>query len=284
MNCYREPSNGAYFGKGQHWGDCNDSACRGCTACTERHCTAKKSCGNHLSDDELTCARCLGRARANLRRITDLAPLALADPERDRTTSEVVNLAGPVADPVTWDFRQRRAKDELLTANRAGHLSDRGLEKAWLELDTEDERHPGNLLPRWAKMLAEDYGLEYGVLTMSSASERLDRLLARVAQDPEQDFPLLAGELRACRDHLEQAFRTEASARPPRGVPCPDCTNPATGLGPRLVREFGHWCEDPDCQRLHYADDSGDRWVCPRNKGHEWTVDAYERHLVERAS
>lgn len=284
MSCYREASNGAYFAKGEHWGECGDDTCRGCRACTEGHCTAKKSCANHLADeDDLTCARCIGRTRVNLKRIVELAPFAAFDPDRDRTESELVNLAGPVADPVTWDWRQRRAKDDLLTQNAHGSLSDRGLEKAWLELDSEDERHPGNLLPRWAKMLAEDYGLEYGVLDVTHAAERIDRLLVRVAQDPEQDFPLLSRELNACRNALEVAFRTQAAARPERGVPCPECTNPQTGLGPRLERKFGHWCWDENCTKLHFADDSGDRWVCHRCR-REWTLDAYDRYLEERSA
>ena len=60
-------------------------------------------------------------------------------------------------------------------------------------------------------------------------------------------------------------------------APCPMCATPA----PRLNREYGHWCEDEDCQKLHYADDSGDRWVCPRNRDHWWSEEDYRRWVAD---
>ena len=42
-----------------------------------------------------------------------------------------------------------------------------------------------------------------------------------------------------------------------------------------------HWCENEDCQKLHYADDSGDRWVCPRNRDHWWSEEDYRRWVAD---
>jgi hypothetical protein len=108
----------------------------------------------------------------------------------------------------------------------------------------------------------------------------LDRNLHRVANDDEQDFPLLARELKKCRQHLESVLHNDQ--RPDRGAPCPECTSPDGGVGPRLKREFAHWCEDEDCERMHYDDDGADLWRCPRNRDHVWTNDAYMRWIDER--
>jgi hypothetical protein len=42
-----------------------------------RHCTAKRTCSQHVGHGELTCARCLGRTRANLRRIPIVSRLMM---------------------------------------------------------------------------------------------------------------------------------------------------------------------------------------------------------------
>ena len=72
------------------------------------------------------------------------------------------------------------------------------------------------------------------------------------------------------------------SDSPQRGVPCPDCTSPDKGLGPRLVRVYPHWCEDPECCQEHYVDEAADRWECPRNPQHQWAHSAYVAYLEER--
>ena len=42
-----------------------------------RHCTARRTCSVHIGEDELTCPRCIARARGNLRKLTPLAALVL---------------------------------------------------------------------------------------------------------------------------------------------------------------------------------------------------------------
>lgn len=232
-----------------------------------RHCTAKRTCANHVGPGELTCARCLGRVRANLRRIPVVSQLMMLVAVEDGVNSEAANLAGPAADPEAWSWRK-------IAARRGGpwHLS---------LIEDDDEEHPYLVLGRWDMMIREDYGHPSDErVTIANAAAYLDRQLGRIAQDEEQDFPLFAREVRTCRNHLERVLRTAASRQ--RGAPCPDCTSPDDGVGPRLVREYGHWCEDEDCERLHYADDTADRWVCPRNRAHEWTPKAYSDYVEER--
>ena len=65
-----------------------------------------------------------------------------------------------------------------------------------------------------------------------------------------------------------------------RGVPCPTCAQDERFV--RLVREYGHWCNDDDCERIHYDSDEGDVWVCPRDRSHEWSHADYDKRLVER--
>ena len=103
---------------------------------------------------------------------------------------------------------------------------------------------------------------------------------ARKDIDAEQDFPLLARELRKCRQHLEAVLHNDERAE--RGAPCPECTSETTGVGPRLTRHYPHWCDDPECCREHVEDDSDDEWVCPRNPAHTWSQAAYTRWVEGR--
>ncbi len=232
-----------------------------------RHCTAARTCANHVGPGEQTCARCIGRARANLRRIPIVSRLMMLVALEDGVNSEAANMAGPAADPEAWSWRKVAARQ-----GKAWHLS---------LIEEDDEDHPYTVLGRWDMMIREDYDHPSNErLTIANAAAYLDRHLGRVAQDDGQDFPQLAREIRRCRNHLELVLRTAATSQ--RGAPCPDCTSEESGVGPKLVRVYGHWCELPDCDRLHYLDDSADAWVCPRNKSHTWTLEAYENYIEDR--
>lgn len=247
-----------------------------------RHCTARRNCANHVGADELTCARCLGRARANLRRIPVVSNLMILVAIEDGVNSEAANLAGPAADPEAWSWRKIAAR-----TGGPWHLS---------LIEDDDEEHPYLVLGRWDMMIREDYGHPSDEpVTIANAAAYLDRQLGRIAQDDGQDFPLFAREIRKCRNHLERTLRTAMMRQ--RGAPCPECKADAAeeaqaaeregrevrkGSLPRLVREYGHWCDDEDCERIHYADDADDRWVCPRNRAHEWTPKAYRDYIEER--
>ena len=232
-----------------------------------RHCQTTRSCSMHVAEGELCCARCLGRARTNLRRIPAVSRLMMLIALEDGVESEAANLAGPAADPEAWSWRKVAARQ-----GKSWHLS---------LVEDDDEEHPALVLGRWDMMLREDYGHPSDTpLTIVNAADYLDRQLGRVAQDEDQDFPLMAREIRKCRNHLERVLRTAQSRQ--RGAPCPECTSEETGVGPRLVREYGHWCEAEECERLHYLDDSADMWVCPRNRAHAWTVEAYSNWIEQR--
>ncbi len=231
------------------------------------HCTARRSCGIHLGWGELTCARCVGRVRQDVRQIVDRAALMLPEAVVAGVNSEAANLAGPAADVEAWSWRKIAAKQ-----GRSWHVS---------QVEDDDDWHPYTVLGRWAQMLSEDYQHERPEQwTIANAAAYLDRHLHTVAQDEGQDFALLARELRKCRQHLEAVMRD--SQAPERGVPCPRCKDEDDHFA-RLEREYAHWCDDPDCCRVHVTDDSEDVWVCPRKPAeHRWSHRDYENRLEER--
>lgn len=229
------------------------------------HCTARRTCSQHVGWGELTCARCLGRVRRLIRRIVDFAALMLPEALSAGLESEAANLAGPAADAEAWSWRKVAAMQ-----GRAWHQS---------LVEDDDDWHPETVLTRWAMMLTEDYRMPKPERwTLSSAAAFLDRTLGKVGQDEGQDFPLMVRELRKCLNHLEVVIHN--SHAPERGVPCPLCRESETFV--RLVREYAHWCLDDDCERIHVADESEDMWVCPRNRMHAWTPMAYRNYLEDR--
>lgn len=248
-----------------------------------RHCTARRTCSVHIGRDELTCPRCIGRTRADIRWIVNLAALMPVEALSRGINSEPANLAGPAGDPLVNSWR--RIDNSRATGAPIG--------------DGIEETAPTEVLGTWQWMLSEDYGHELpDRITLSTAATYLDRNLGRIANDPEQDWALMVREIRRCRSHLEAALHN--SRTPERGVPCPDCVAAqheaheklaASGVpedewpkmrAPRLVREYGHWCDEEDCERMHYADDREDRWVCPKDRTHWRTVDEYDHYLAER--
>jgi hypothetical protein len=244
-----------------------------------RHCSARRTCANHIGHGELTCARCIGRTRVDLHVIRDLAALMLPVALGAGVNSEAANLAGPATDVRTWSERRTAMKAHLLAWEALGRISERQYAHARATMEDDDEQHPYTVLTRWQMMLAEDYAHPLPErLTTDTAGDYLERNLHRLAQDDEQDFPLFACEIRRCRSHLESVMVN--SRTPERGAPCPDCRDEDRVV--RMVREYGHWCMAEDCERIHYADDSGDRWVCPRNRDHWRTHEDYSRWLEDR--
>lgn len=267
--CYRE-ANGVYFTRADHRADCTEDRCRGCRPCTaEAHCSARKSCTWHVATGQLTCGRCLGAARQDLRWIESLAALMLTAAIGEGVNSEAANLAGPSVDPEAWSWRKA-------TARRGGtwHAS---------LIEEDDEHHPHRVLGTWARMLTEDYGQDMPVsASLAWCSAYLDRTLHRLAHDDGQDFPQFAGELRKCRQHLEAVLHNDD--RPDRGVPCPTCDEDKSQPAPRLRREYAHYCDDEDCTRINHATDTEDVWRCPRDRSHWWTHADHTNRLEARES
>lgn len=232
-----------------------------------RHCQARRTCSQHVGFRELTCARCLGRVRQTIRKIRDHTPLLPPAAELAGINSEAAYLAGPAADVEAWSWRKIAAKQGV-----AWHVS---------LIEEDDDWHPYTVLTRWEFMLREDYGERRDTpASISAAADYLDRKLAIVAQDENQDFSQMRRELNTCWNHMQIPLAIKPWVE--RGAPCPECK--AEDHFVRLNHEHGHWCTDPDCERIHYLDDSGDRWVCPRNREHAWTEKAYRDYIEERTA
>lgn len=247
-----------------------------------KHCTARRTCSNHIGKGEHTCARCLGRARIDIKKIADLAPLMLTVALDAGVNSEAAMLAGPAANVHDWSERRIAMRSHLATWHERGKITEPQYLHARATMEDDDEWHPYTVLTRWEFMLREDYDQPRTAPTsITQAAAYLDRILHRVAQDEEQDFPLLAREMRKCRNHLETVMAD--SRQPERGAPCKTCHEERPNQpAPRLTRRYGHWCEDETCERMHYADDSADEWKCPRDRGHTWTEAEYRKWADDR--
>jgi hypothetical protein len=229
------------------------------------HCTMRRTCSQHVGWGELTCARCIGRVRTDIRQIVQRAALMLPEAmARGTVECEAANLAGPAADPVVTSWRR-------INASRQPGLT--------INDGIEEHADPTDVLGSWQFALSEDYGHDLpDRVTLTTAVAYLERNLHIIAQDDEQDFPLLARELRKCRAHLEAVLRD--SMAPERGAPCPTCHGRGTFV--RLARWYPHWCDAEDCEQFHWDTDEQDRWVCPRDKAHSWDLESYSKWVEER--
>jgi hypothetical protein len=242
-----------------------------------KHCRHRKTCSEHVGWGEITCARCLGRTRNDVRQLVNLAALmwtaALA--AGDVGTDAAV-YAGPAADMDEYAEHREAAIHQLDTLVKRSEISEKTYLQELERIVNSDESHPANVLGVWSRMWAEDYGLPMpNTAHLPESVAFIERHLHRVAQDEEQDFPLFAREVRSCKSRMEFLIRNSHAAE--RGAPCPTCPSPA----PKLRRDYGHWCDLEDCTKLHYADDSGDRWVCPRNRDHWWSEEDYRRWVAD---
>lgn len=234
------------------------------------HCTAKRSCSWHIGPAEMTCGRCLAAARMDLRWIGDLTPLLLTQALGDGVASEAAALAGPATDPRSWAGRRLAQSRHLTAWLLADRITEQQASHAMANLEEDDKRHAERLATTWARMIAEDYHHPLPPrMTLAWCVDYLDRQLHRIAQDPEQDFPLLRRELRKCRQHLEAVLHNDD--RPDRGAPCPTCVSTGAGV-PRLQREYVGGV----------THDRYDQWICPRDKTHAWSNWAYQQEVEKR--
>lgn len=292
--CYIDRDNGVRFTRNKHRHDCTDTDCRGCTPCPELdHCTGR-GCSWHIEQGELTCGRCIGTTRRHLAWIGLLAPLMpAAAVESGSVNSEAVNLAGPAPDPRDWTERHVAMSRHLSTWESLGRITERQALNALANMPDDDDLHPYAWATRWQMMVAEDYGDTLPAkLTTAGALDYLDTRLHRIANDEGQDFGLLSKEARRLCQHLQATLAS--IERPERGAPCYRCRDAGVEKPPRLVREYGHHCDDEDCQKLHYStrydadleadvpDTTGDRWTCPRDRDHWWSERDYRGWVEER--
>lgn len=297
--CYRDRDNGVRFIRNGHRPDCAEVECQGCTPCPEpRHCTAKRNCSWHLPEGVITCGRCVGDVRRELRWIGDLAALMPTQALADGGDSQAANLAGPTADARDWRATSLARRHRLTAYLMADRLTEKQATRALEAMEPDDEHHPERVASTWTLMLAEDYRHPLpSRLTLWWCLDYLDRNLHRVANDQEQDFGLLKAELKKCRQHLEAVIHNDTNRD--RGAPCPTCAaarrteaRAAEIEGrevekkplPRLERHYAHWCKAEDCEMFHFTDDKSDVWRCPKNADHWWTQQGYADLLTERRS
>lgn len=302
-----------------HWPACRDTSCPGCLPCSHdddgnevRHCITERGpenrrrrCTGHLrADQPRRCNRCIAEVRGNLTALEHLAALMPIEATIQGIDSEALSLAGPVADPNTFESRRIIARRTAWAIYEANGDESR-LVKAIAAIPEWDRRHPVGLMRYWDMTLRKAYS------TPTKLRHTLSRLIAyahgvldRFAQDPDQDFDQFATEVRSCRQHLE-AVRHD-SRRPQRGAPCWLCEPNEHGAQPNLTLRRGHWCEDENCTKQHgpceptcvdehhtstckpdcgidHGHDYGDRWVCPRNPSHRWSDSDYRKGVTADA-
>jgi hypothetical protein len=114
-----------------------------------RHCGVRRSCGQHIGPHELTCPRCIGRTRQDIRAIADLAPLAMVEALGDGINSEAAQIAGPATDPRLWSARRIAILSHLLAWNAHGRISELQYWHARVLVEDDDETHPERLLTGW---------------------------------------------------------------------------------------------------------------------------------------
>lgn len=262
----------------EHKPECVDPACKGCRPCTHdegnpvRHCRTRLRCTSHLGWTEQTCPECLGKIRGNLSGLVETLALMPDEALEQGVNSEAANLAGPHADYVTSTWR-------LINADRAGEKVE--------ELDMTD---PYTCLTLHERTIREDLGHDESLLVSDSiagSAGYLSWVLTDLAR-AEEHIDTLSALMSDSGRLLAHAEAARSNSRTPeRGIPCPDCVADGERRkedAPRLVRHYGHWCTNHGCERLHYLDDSGDVWRCPRDADHEWTHVDYEARLTERKS
>lgn len=281
----------------RHQRYCEAAGCEGCAPCTADHC----GCGRHLVGAEvLTCARCIGRTRDDLERVSDLCRLAPAAATERSIGSAVMTLVGPVPEHSTHAARRAWAyagglcrcarRDEVCPdtvalegptcaqGHACGHATCARLAGkrscpdllSWLEY-ADDERHPLWVLGTWDMLVAEH--LEHdrrARVTVLGATAYLKVNLTYLGQDTGFAFDELAREIRQCREHVERVMLVAAS--PQQGAPCPDCR--AAG---RKARPLERRYVEADANE---AIDAKDVWVCARKVcGLELSLDEYAKAI-----
>lgn len=228
-------------------------SCAGCQPCTRWHCTV---CAREHVEQQ-TCARCVGRVRADLVSIRELYALlpvqALARPAAE--------IPGGLAQVLLGPYSEGRAALRL-----ALHDND------WSELDDDGigPEPPLLVLASWEDDWRRefDHGAAQHRATVANASGYLQRHLDHAAQR-HLAFDEFARDVRRARARLEHA-RDDADPTV-HGVACFDC-------GSDLCQTFdepapcGH--DEPPCG----CDQGGrrDTWQCTRC-GRTYTEHDYRR-------
>lgn len=244
---------GQHYLRDRHEPECGGD-CSGCSLCPEPHCTARRNCREHVDHGQLTCPKCIGRTREDLAEIERMYSLLPDEAVIEGVDSEAAMLAGPAIDTAEDMEAEKHRQMSIAVGRISGDVEPHG-------------QHPVTVLGWWDIAFREDYDQPTGLrITVSRSVAYLSSMLGIIAQDPEQDWPVFAREVRACRSHLEAVLHDGEQVE--KGAPCPTC---------RDEREDG----DPEPPALvlqrQDKDTSGakDRWVCRRDRNHRWSVAEY---------
>ncbi len=194
-----------------------------------------------------TCATCLGRVRTHLKAIGIMSTAILGEAIKHNLNSPAAALAGPTADPETWDNR------------RISALAQR-IDPRWLD-DQVDLHHPAWVLGTWERHvrvhLHQTLSPGTSRPTLTEARTYLGQHLTRLAHDARFPFDELAEDVRVCHNHVERVLALDEHVD--RGAPCPACG------AANLRKDYGTTEDD-------------DRWTCPRC--HQWWTETDYRAKV----
>ena len=247
--------------------------------CGEEHCYGHR-CSAHVNPGELICPSCIATTREHIADIVRDAALMLPEAIHRGINSEAANLAGPAPHPGTARARWEQGRSQAQAAAFDGERFDAETYNRLVDrLPDDDPQHPYAVLGRWELMLREDYGpATHEPITVASAAKYLNAVMHRLANDPMQDFPLFARDMRRCRAHLAAVLR--ANPQIERGAPCHLCD---TGTFVKHYAEaLGHYGRRDRAGYL--LDDEGhripaDEWRC-RHCGATLSDESYRR-IVE---
>lgn len=234
------------------------------------HCTARRTCTQHIGRGDQTCGRCIARARSNLRWVVDLAALMLPQAMAvGDVNSEAANLAGPATSVEQWIERRVAMRSYLAYWHAIEEITVKQYLHAREDMEDDDEQHPTTVLTRWESTIREALGHDPAARpTLTAAATYLDDKLHHAAQHPDVDFGDLTRELRACKTHLESVIRNSHMGE--RGANCPECYAQVKSP-PRLVKKYATW------------DTTGasDTWRCPRVPDHVWSEADYRLRVAD---
>lgn len=231
--------------------------------CGEDHCQVLR-CNNHITSG-LTCPDCLTTTRDHLARIVEASALMLPEAIHRGINSEAANLAGPAPHPGTTRARWKQGRDAASRASWDGDTFNPDRFTTLVDqLPHDDLQHPYAVLGRWQMMIQEDYAQTSNeLITVAGAAAYLNRVMYRMAHDPEQDFALFARDVRKCRNHLDYVLRADAQIE--RGAPCHLCDTGTfikhytEAMGSYGKRDRAGYLLDDHGQRI-----PADEWICDR--------------------
>ena len=204
---------------GEHYDDCAGDGCRGCWPCLHGHCSA---CRIRHTDNAhpVTCPKCVGDVREDLDQIAELAARMLGEAIHKGVDSEAAMLAGPSANAVDWQRRQRLIVNAALTADEDSDEAKRL--RAWIS-DCRDEAHPLWILGTWSEAWRDHLDQpDDRTITIERAYAYLSEHLTRMAQVDEPDFGQFVTEVRGCRSHMQAVIHDENQGDR-ANVGCFDC-------------------------------------------------------------